>query len=357
LRNLALAAGIGIVLVGAASYGRYWWETGRYFLSTDDAFVGADLTALAPRVSGLINDVLVEDNEQVAKGAVLVRLDDRDFRIAVERAEALVAAQEAALANISANRQLAVTNVLVAEADVTSAKAEAERAASDQERFKSLVATAAAPQQRFELAEADQRKANAAVQRTEAAVQAARQKIAVIDTQKSQAEASLREARATLDLAKLNLSYTEIRAPFDGVVGNRNAKQGGYASIGVPLLSLVPADGLYVDANFKENQLGTMIPGQRAEVIADVAPDIALHGVVVSLAPATGAQFSVIPAENATGNFTKIVQRVPVRIRLDASDARLGVLRPGLSVTATVDTKGTMQGRHSVASLSTGTMR
>ena len=191
--------------------------------------------------------------------------------------------------------------------------------------------------QRFEQADADHEKARAAERRARAALQAAERQLDVIDTQKQQTQAALDQALAERDLALLNLAYTEIRSPIDGVVGNRSARAGAYATVGAQLLAIVPARGLWVDANFKESQLARIREGQSAEIIADVLPGVSFRGRVASLAPATGAQFSVIPPQNATGNFTKIIQRVPVRIELEDDDAELGKLRPGLSVAVYVD--------------------
>lgn len=186
-------------------------------------------------------------------------------------------------------------------------------------------------------ADADYKQSRANGDKAQAALIAAQRQIDVIATQKQQAQAALAQATAERDLARLNVGYTELRAPVDGTIGNRRARVCAYASSGAALMSIVPASGLWVDANFKESQLARMNPGMRATIVADVMPGREFHGRVESLAPATGAQFSVLPPENATGNFTKIVQRVPVRIVLDEKDARLGLLRPGLSVTAEVD--------------------
>ena len=191
--------------------------------------------------------------------------------------------------------------------------------------------------QRFQQAYADHQKALAADARARAALEASQRELDVIDTQKQQTAAALAGAIADRDTAQLNLSYTELRAPIDGTVGNRSARAGAYATVGAQLISLVPSRGLWVDANFKESQLARMRPGMPVTVAADVLPGEAFKGHVASLAPATGAVFSVLPPENATGNFTKIVQRVPVRVALDGDGATLGRLRPGLSVTASVD--------------------
>jgi membrane fusion protein (multidrug efflux system) len=224
-----------------------------------------------------------------------------------------------------------------AEAEVAAAEAEVARSRFDVMRYSQLASNQYASLQRFQQADADDKKAIAAVERARAALAAARRRLDVIDTQKQQARAALDQAIAERDLAQLNLGYTELRAPIDGVVGNRSARNGAYAMVGAQLVSLVPAHGLWVDANFKESQLAHIRAGLPASIEADVLPGQVFRGHVASLAPATGASFSVLPPENATGNFTKIVQRVPVRILLDDGASTLGDLRPGLSVTAAVD--------------------
>jgi membrane fusion protein (multidrug efflux system) len=337
LRKLALAGGALVVLAGAAWYGEEWWTVGRFIESTDDAYVGGDTTVIAPKVAGFIAEVSVTDNEAVHAGDLLVRLDDRDYRAALAKAEAAVDGQQATLANLEATRRLQQAVIAEAAANIAATDAEIVRARDDQTRYRQLSATSYASVQAFQKADADYKQAVAAGQRTRAALEAAQRQLDVIDTQKRQTEAALAGAVADRDTARLNLSYTELRAPIDGTVGNRSARTGAYATVGAQLISLVPARGLWVDANFKENQLAKMAPGLPATIEADVLPGEIFHGHVASLAPATGAQFSVLPPENATGNFTKIVQRVPVRILLDGDAATLGRLRPGLSVTAEVD--------------------
>ncbi|HTJ98478.1 MAG TPA: HlyD family secretion protein [Bordetella sp.] len=335
-RRVYLAAAL-LAVVGAAWYGHYWWTEARFIEDTDDAYVGGDITVLGTKVPGYIAQVAATDNQSVRAGDLLVKLDDRDYRAALEKAEGTVAAQQALLANLDANRHLQEAMILQARASVAAAEAETVRARQDQARYKTLSVTAAASVQSWQKADADYKQALANQQKSEAALVAAQRQLDVIDTQKGQARAALAQATADREQARLNLSYTEVRAPIDGTVGNRRARQGAYAPAGTQLLSLVPAAGLWVDANFKESQLARMAPGQRVAIVADVMPDRVFHGKVASLAPATGAQFSVLPPENATGNFTKIVQRVPVRVVLDDTDARLGLLRPGLSVKAEVD--------------------
>jgi membrane fusion protein (multidrug efflux system) len=337
-RKRLLLAGVAlIVIAGAAWYGHNWWTVGRFIESTDDAYVGGDVTVIAPKVAGFVAEVAVTDNQAVHAGDLLVRLDDRDYRAALAKAEAAVAGQQATLANLDATRHLQQALIAQAQAGIAAADAETTRAKDDQVRFRDLAAHAAASVQTSQKADADYKQAVANSDRTRAAADAALRQIDVIDTQKRQAEAALAGAIADRDTARLNLGYTELRAPIDGTVGNRSARQGAFATVGAQLISIVPARGLWVDANFKENQLARMIPGLAATISADVLPGEMFHGHVLSLAPATGAQFSVLPPENATGNFTKIVQRVPVRILLDGDASLLGRLRPGLSVTADVD--------------------
>jgi membrane fusion protein, multidrug efflux system len=336
-KRLLLAAA-GAVLVGAAVWlGAYWWTKGRFIESTDDAYVGADVTTLSSKVAGFIETVAVVDNQNVKAGDLLVKLDARDYSAQLAHAQASVAAQNAALANLDANRRLQQAMIEQAEAEIAATAAELSRATYDVDRYRTLSNSRIASLQRFQQADADHEKALAADRKARAALDAARRRLDVIDTQKQQTQAALDQAMADRDLAMLNLGYTEIRAPIDGVVGNRTARAGAYATVGAQLLAIVPAHGLWVDANFKESQLAAMREGQQAEVVADVLPGVSFRGRVASLAPATGAQFSVIPPENATGNFTKIVQRVPVRIRLEDDASEIGKLRPGLSVVVRVD--------------------
>jgi membrane fusion protein (multidrug efflux system) len=337
IKRLAIYGAIGLAAVVVAFYGYHWVTVGRFIESTDDAYVGGDITVIAPKVAGFIEQVAVTDNQRVEAGDLLVKLDDRDYRAALAKAEAAADAQRATLENLDANRRLQQAVIAQAHAGIAAADAEVNRTHNDEVRFRDLSAHSAASIQVFQKAEADYKEAVAQAQKSRAAVDAAERQLDVIDTQKRQTGAALAEATASVDLARLNVGYTELRAPIAGVVGNRSARTGAYASIGTQLVSLVPAEGLWVDANFKESQLARMKAGLRVKVTADVLPGHEFVGHVASLAPATGAEFSVLPAENATGNFTKIVQRVPVRIVLDGDASTLGRLRPGLSVSVDVD--------------------
>src|SRR6187402_2634278 len=331
--------GLVAILVLVCLYGSHWWTTGRFIEDTDDAYVGGDITVIGSKVPGYIQTIAVTDNQAVRKGDLLVKIDDRDYKAALEKAEAAVAAQEASLRNLDAVAQLQHSVIAQAEAGLSVANAEANRSKLDDQRYRDLAGRSAVSVESAQRAQADIQTAHAATDRASAAVQGAQRQLDVIDTQKHQVEAALSQAHAEADIAKLNLSYTELRAPVDGVIGNRRARVGTYASAGSQMLVVVPAHGLWVDANFKEDQLARMHVGQVVDVRADVLPGKTFKGHVTSLAPATGAQFSVLPPENATGNFTKIVQRVPVRVTLDGNDGDLGTLRPGLSVTATINTK------------------
>jgi len=336
-RRLLLAFAGAAFVSAAAWFGWYWWTTGGFVQWTDDAYIGAEVTPLSSRVAGFIERVAVVDNQSAKAGDLLVKIDDRDYRAQLAHAEASVAVRQATLANLDAKRHLQEAVIEEASADIAATTAELARAKSDVDRYRTLSDNRIASVQRFQQADADYEKAQAAARKARAVLDAAERELSVIDAEKQQSQAALHQAAADRDLARLNLDYTEIRAPIDGVVGNRSARAGAYATIGSQLLAIVPLSALWVDANFKESQLARLREGQPAEVIADALPGVRFHGRVASLAPATGAQFSIIPPENATGNFTKIVQRVPVRIRLDDHAAEFGRLRPGLSVVVRVD--------------------
>ncbi len=327
------------VIAAAAAYGAHWWTTGRFQEVTDDAYVGGDLTVIGPKVSGYITDLPVNDNQYVHAGDLLVRVDPRDYRAALAKATGAVDAQTAALANLQAVAALQQSVIARARADIDVADAEAVRSHEDDLRYKDLVSRSSVSVESAQRAEAVYKTAAANTVKAKAELQAAERQLDVIATQKLEAAAALEQAQAERDIAQLNLGYTEIRAPIDGYIGNRRARVGLYVAAGSQLLSVVPAHGLWIDANFKEDQLARMHSGQAVQIRADVLHGKVFRGHLDSLAPATGAQFSILPPENATGNFTKIVQRVPVRIYLDAEDSQLGQLRPGLSVTAEVDTK------------------
>jgi membrane fusion protein (multidrug efflux system) len=339
LKQLVFTGLILIPGIVSTKFACDWWTTGRFIESTDDAYVGGDVTVIAPKVSGFIAQLAVTDNQHVHAGDLLIKLDDRDYRAALAKADAAVAIQQATLANLDATRHLQESVIAQAQAEIAATDAEITRTHDDQVRAEQLVTSGVESTQDFQKADADYKEALAAGEKTRASLTSAQRQLDVIGTQKQQAQAALAQSVADRDLAQLNLTYTELRAPIDGVVGNRSAQTGAYATTGSQLISLVPSHGLWIDANFKESQLVLVRPGSPAIVEVDSIPGTIFHGHVISVAPATGAQFSVLPPENATGNFTKIVQRVTVRIVLDDEAATLGQLRPGLSVTAKANGK------------------
>jgi membrane fusion protein (multidrug efflux system) len=339
LKRLALAGAALAVLAGAAWYGHDWWTDGRFIESTDDAYVGGNVTAIAPHVSGFVAGVLVTDNERVKAGQLLIQLDSRDYQAALDHAKAVVDARGASLEGLRAQYVLQQATIRQQEAEVVAKSAQLTFASQDAARYQSLALTSAGSRQDARRTASLEQQTHASLVAAAAAVEAGRQQLKVLTAQIAEADANLAQARSDLQTAQLNLGYTEVRAPVDGIVGNRSAQVGAYVAAGAYLISVIPTDGLWVDANFKEDQLTRMVDGDAAAVVADVLPGHVFHGHVASVAPGTGAVFSVIPAENATGNFTKIVQRVPVRVVLDGDDAELRRLRPGLSTTTSVDTR------------------
>ena len=322
-----------------AWYARYYFTTGRFIETTEDAYVGGNVTDIAASVSGQINAVSVTDNQFVRKGDLLVTLDNRNGLAALALSRAAVVAEQARLTNLTAQAALQSDVIAQAQADLQAAIAQQKFTADTQARYHRLSSTNAVSVQDLQNAENAFNQAEAAVNKARAALAAASARMPVIASERAEREAALEQAHAAADAAQLNVSYTEIRAPFDGVVGNRSAHTGGYASAGAQLLTLVPANGLWVDAYFKENQLARLRPGMKVRIVPDIDTSVSITGKIESFSPASGTVFSLLPAENASGNFTKIVQRVRLRIVLPGDYATLGLLRPGLSVTATVDTK------------------
>jgi membrane fusion protein (multidrug efflux system) len=339
MRNAALFLFLAIVLALGAGTGWYWWTAWRFVQSTDDAYVQSDTTVISPKVEGYIKEVQVGDNQEVAAGQVLFVVDDRDFVAKTAQAEAAVATAEALVATYASRHRLQQAMIEQAAATVQSAEADLSRARLDFKRYAALATSDFASRQRFETAEADARKAEAALGKARAALVAEENQLAVLGSQQREEEARLVQARASRQLARNDLDNTIIRAPVAGVAGNRAGRLGQYVKPGTQLVSLVPLPYVYVTANFKETQLTRMRPGQSARISVDAYPDQPLTGRIESFAPASGAQFSLLPPDNATGNFTKIVQRVPVRISLPADGPLARLLRPGLSVTVSVDTR------------------
>ena len=316
--------------------------------STDDAYIGANTTTIAPKVRGLVAEVLVTDNQAVHAGDALVRIDAEEFdaRVATARAEladaeAGVAAAHAGIHSLESERRLADANVGAAETVIRSASAQADRALADTHRFEALVVTGAVARREADAVRAGAISAEQDIVRATALLKVARETVNVTSARRAtltaalaKADALVDRARAALTLALQDQRHALVLAPIDGVVGNRQVQQGDYVQPGTRLLTLVPLHALYVTANFEETQTARMQVGQRASVQVDALSSHSLIGAVESLAPGSGSQFALLPFEPGTGNFTKIVQRVPVRIRFDASQPDVERLRPGLSVTA-----------------------
>jgi membrane fusion protein (multidrug efflux system) len=350
-RRLLVGVAAVAVLLGAGWYGKYWWTTGRFMESTDDAYTQADAVGIAPRISGYVSEVAVGDNERVHAGQLLARIDPRDYQAALDQARADVASAQADIRNADAQLSLQQATIAQAATDIAAAQAAVSFAEADYRRYTDLAHTGNGTVQRAEQADSDIRQKNAALAHARAAMNAAQQEVGVLNAQKARAEASLARAQAAAEQAQLNLSYTTITAPVDGAVGDRALRLGQYVSPGTRVMDVVPVGrDIYVVANFKETQLAEMWRGERVDISVDMLPGQVLHGRVDSLAPGSGAQFALLPPENATGNFTKVVQRVPVKILLDTQDARvLAKLRPGLSVIATVDVRTAPSGeRHTL---------
>jgi membrane fusion protein (multidrug efflux system) len=338
--KLAIIAVAVLAALGLGGwYGTYWWTTGRYLISTDDAYVGAKNTTLSAKITGYVAEIAVDDNAHVRAGDLIARIDDGDYQLAAKTARDNIATQQAAIDRIG--RQVVVQEAAVdqSKAQLVSAQAGAKRAELELTRQQQLAARDYASRQALEQAQSNRDQTAAAVQAGEAAVESAQANVDVLKAQQVEAQRTLDQLKTQLAKAQRDLSFTEIRAPFDGVIGNRAMQVGDLVQPGQRLASLVPLDAIYVDANFKETQLATLRSGQPVSLKVDAYSDHDITGTVVSVAPASGSVFSLLPPDNATGNFTKIVQRVPVRIAVPADLAAKGMLRPGMSVVVSVDTK------------------
>ena len=341
LRRASLRFALPVLGLLVAALGLRWWAVNRYIESTDDAYVRANSSVITPRVGGEVTAVHVTDNQPVHKGDLLVEIDSRDYAARVANARAAVAAANAAIAANEAQLKWHGQMIAQAEATLDAAQADEERLEKEWRRADQLVAEGVATAQRRDNALAEVKAGKANVDKAQAALAAAQQQSVVQDTDGRRLRDQVDAQQAALKLAQLDLDSTRIVAPIDGNVGDLAARLGERVAPGERLLTLVPLSAVYVEANFKETQLTRMAPGQAVEVRVDAYPGEKLLGHVDSLAPASGAEFSLLPPQNATGNFTKIVQRVPVKIALQVDDRLRGRLRPGMSVVARVDTRTT----------------
>ena len=356
-RRVLLTGASLVTLLGVGVFAGYWWQVGRFLEETDDAYVRADWVAVSPRIAGYVAQVLVEDNQPVKAGDVLVRLDDRDFieqlrstQARLLQARAAATARQSSLHTLDARLDEQQQRIAQAEAALHSSEAEAQRARLDFLRYRDLVDQQIATRERLETASAGQAKALAAVAQARAQVARQQAQCQVLQARRQQAQARIAEsqarvgeAQANLALAQNALNDTAIRAPFDGVVGQRKVRRQQYVMPGLPLLAVVPVEQAYVIANYKETQLQHMAPGQSVDIAVDSFAGQRWRGQVESIAPGSGAVFALLPPDNATGNFTKIVQRFPVKIRLVEDEANAPAILPGMSVIATVDTRPASQ--------------
>ncbi|HME21875.1 MAG TPA: HlyD family secretion protein [Acetobacteraceae bacterium] len=336
----ALAAGAGVLALAAAGQlATEYWTVGRFQVSTDDAYVQADNTTIAPKVSGYLSAVLVDDNQPVRAGQVLARIDDRDFKVALAQAKADVAAADARIADRRAALDAQHTLIDSARATVAVDQAQETFAEQDNRRYAALATEGWGTVQKAQDASARIAAAHAVVTRDVATLANVTKQIDILTAQLAAAEADLAHARAVQAQAELNLSYTTIVSPTDGVVGNRTLRVGQYVQAGTQLMAVVPAASPYIVANYKETQLTRVHAGQPVSISVDTFPGQVFQGRVDSVAPASGQEFALLPPDNATGNFTKVVQRIPVKITLDRNSSLAVVLRPGMSVYPSIDTR------------------
>ncbi|MFG1375678.1 HlyD family efflux transporter periplasmic adaptor subunit [Xanthobacter autotrophicus] len=330
---------LAALVAGGGWYGTHWWQVGRFEVSTDDAYVGADTSILAAKVGGYVKSVDVVANQWVKAGDVIARIDDGDYTLALRAAQDKIATQDAALSRFDEQEKAAEAAVAQARAQLAATLADLLRTQLEFDRQNKLASSHFASQSVLDNARADRDKAQANVAAGQAAVASAEAAVTVLKAQRTEASRVLDQYRTARDQAKRDLDFTVVRAPIDGVVGNRAVQVGQLVQPGTRLAAVVPLASVYVDANFKETQLGRLHQGQKVRVWVDAYPDRDFAGTVMSVSPASGSVFSLLPPENATGNFTKIVQRVPVRIGFTAGALEGHSLRPGMSVTAVVDTR------------------
>ncbi|MEH2471735.1 membrane fusion protein (multidrug efflux system) [Nitrobacteraceae bacterium AZCC 2161] len=340
VRKILMTGAALAVVAGAAWYGWDYWTVGRYLVSTDDAYVKADNTTVAPKVSGYLHQVLVGDNERVKAGQILARIDDRDFKVALDQADADVAAAQAAIASKQAQLEVQQAVINAAKATIDVDQAALTFAAQDNKRYTDLAATGSGSVQNAQQAQSRIASANAVLARDAANLISAQKQVDLLKAEIVQTTATRARAVALQSQAQLNLGYTAIVAPVDGVVGNRTLRTGQFVQAGTQLMSVVPVSGAYIVANFKETQLTDVRKGQAVDIEVDMFPGHTVHGHVDSIAPASGQEFALLPPDNATGNFTKVVQRIPVKIALDGGNNALVELRPGMSVIPTIETRG-----------------
>lgn len=338
-KRVVLPGLITIALVGGLWYGYDWWTVGRFMVSTDDAYVQGDIASIAPKVTGYIESIPVVANQAIKAGDVIFRLDSGDYQIALDEAEAKLATQQQTLKRITAQIEASKATLEQAIADKQASQAVLRNAESTMVRIQKLHDTRFSAQSELDNAQSSLDQAKAKLAGSNAQIASANANIDVLNAQYKEQESTIRSLTLARDKAARDLSFTTLRAPFDGVVGNLSGKKGDLVSSGQKIAALVPVNALYIDANFKETQLSHIKTGETARIYVDAIDGPYIEGKVASVAPASGAVFSLLPPENATGNFTKIVQRVPVRITIPQDALDSGTIRAGLSVTVDVDTR------------------
>jgi membrane fusion protein (multidrug efflux system) len=336
-RILVFVVAIGIIIIVSTNWTR--WEGAAGWQRTDDAYLQADLTPIVAKVSGYVRDLPIQDYERVRKGQILAQLVDDDYRAAVAQAEAQVATASAQSRTLQAQHELQLANVEAARAVVASATATFEQNGRDLARESRLLATGSSSTEANEKLTTARAQLEAQLKQNRAQARAADRQLAVLEAQLAQSEATVAAQRAALDLAKINLGYTTITATQDGVIGQRQVKPGQLVSVGSQITTLTPLPHIWVIANYKETQLTHMAVGQKAEITVDTFPGHTLRGHLLAMAPASGAEFALLPPDNATGNFTKIVQRIAVKIAIDDADGLADRLVPGMSVEARINAR------------------
>ncbi len=338
-RKIAIVIVALTVTLLTVSWGWNWFTRGRFEQATDNAYVRGDITSIAPKLAGYVVEVAVDDNASITRGAVLFRIDDSDYKARAQQARANVGARQAEIVNIEATRKLQDALIAQAEAQKQSAAADLKLARANLDRYITLQRKGTASKQKLEDSQAAHDKAQPSLNGADANLSAQKLRLEVLDAQASAAKAALSQAQAALDLAVLDLANTVVKAPIDGVVGNRQIRVGRYVTAGTAALDIVPVNDVWIIANFKETQLKKVHIGQGVRVTVDQYPGLTIDGVVDSFAPGSGAAFSLLPPDNATGNFIRVVQRVPVKVRLTRNPLP-GRLVPGLSARVAVTVGG-----------------
>jgi membrane fusion protein (multidrug efflux system) len=339
-RRLIIVAAVALAAIGVLLWLIQYLLVGQFYVSTDDAYLAADTAMMAPKIGGYVTEVRVLQNQIVRQGQVLAVIDPRDYQAALDGANADIAAAQAAIASDQAQLSLQQAKIQAAQAMVAADQARATFAEQDQRRYKAASASGAGTEQSSSQASTEVATAQAALAADRANLLGAQRQVDVLNAAAAQSQASLAQAQAKAAQAQLDLSHTKILAPFDGMVGDKTVAVGDYLQPGTEIMAVVPLDQVYVLANYKETQITHIRPGQPVAVTVDGYPSLHVTGKVDSVSPASGQEFALLPPDNATGNFTKIVQRVPVKILLNLNNDLIGKLRPGMSVEPSIDTRG-----------------